>query len=27
MRDHKELLGTASHTVQLDSPDHGVVVL
>jgi hypothetical protein len=27
MRDHKALLDTASHTVQLDSPDHGVVVL
>jgi hypothetical protein len=27
MRDHKLLLDTASHTVQLDSPDHGVVVL
>jgi hypothetical protein len=27
MRDHKALLDTASHTVLLDSPDHGVVVL
>jgi hypothetical protein len=27
MRDHKALLDTASHIVQLDSPDHGVVVL
>jgi hypothetical protein len=27
MRDHKALLDTASHTVQLDSPNHGVVVL
>jgi hypothetical protein len=27
MRDHKALLDTASRTVQLDSPDHGVVVL
>jgi hypothetical protein len=27
MRDHKALLNTASHTMQLDSPDHGVVVL
>jgi hypothetical protein len=26
MRDHKSLLDTASRTVQLDSPDHGVVV-
>jgi hypothetical protein len=26
MRDHKALLDTASHTVQLESPDHGVVV-
>jgi hypothetical protein len=27
MRDHKALLDTTSCTVQLDSPDHGVVVL
>jgi hypothetical protein len=27
MRDHKALLDTASRTVQLDSPDHGVMVL
>jgi hypothetical protein len=27
MRDHKVLLDTASHTVELDSLDHGVVVL
>jgi hypothetical protein len=27
MRDHKALLDTASRTVQLDSPDNGVVVL
>jgi hypothetical protein len=27
MRDHKSLLDTASRTVQLDSLDHGVVVL
>jgi hypothetical protein len=27
MRDHKALLDTASRTVQLDSLDHGVVVL
>jgi hypothetical protein len=27
LRDHKALLNTASHTMQLDSPDHGVVVL
>jgi hypothetical protein len=27
MRDHKALLDIASHTVQLDSPDHGVAVL
>jgi hypothetical protein len=27
MRDHKALLDTAPHTVQLDSLDHGVVVL
>jgi hypothetical protein len=27
MRDHKVLLDTASRTVQLDSPDHGTVVL
>jgi hypothetical protein len=27
MRDHQVLLDTASRTVQLDSPDHGVVVL
>jgi hypothetical protein len=27
MRDHKSLLDTASRTVQLDSPDHGIVVL
>jgi hypothetical protein len=27
MRDHKALLDTTSRTVQLDSPDHGVVVL
>jgi predicted aspartyl protease len=27
IRDHKALLDTSSHTVQLDSLDHGVVVL
>jgi hypothetical protein len=27
MKDHKALLNTASRTVQLDSPDHGIVVL
>jgi hypothetical protein len=27
MRDHKTLLDTDSHTMQLDSPGHGVVVL
>jgi hypothetical protein len=27
MRDHKVLLDTASHIVELDSLDHGVVVL
>jgi hypothetical protein len=27
MRDHKALLNTASHTMQLDSPDHGIVIL
>jgi hypothetical protein len=27
MRDHKALLNTASRTMQLDSPDHGIVVL
>jgi hypothetical protein len=27
MRDHKALLDTASRTVQLDFPDHGIVVL
>jgi hypothetical protein len=27
MRDHKALLNTASCTVQLDSPDHGIVIL
>jgi hypothetical protein len=27
MRDHKALLDTATHTVQLDSPVHGITVL
>jgi hypothetical protein len=27
LRDHKALLDTTSRTVQLDFPDHGVVVL
>jgi hypothetical protein len=27
IRDHKALLNTASRTMQLDTPDHGIVVL
>jgi hypothetical protein len=27
MRDHKALLDIATHTVHLDSPDHGTVVV
>jgi hypothetical protein len=27
MKDHKALLNTASHTMQLDSPYHGILVL